>query len=123
MRIEATVPDSRGKALDQLAAELGLSRSQVIDESLAVFFQAVRAVRGGQRLVAVDPASKTADCVIVTPTLAALEWAARPAALQISAEALEKVRVLLAEPSEGPNEALQAAADRFKKSKRRQPAR
>ncbi len=122
MRVEATVPDSRAKALDQLASELGLSRSQVIDEALAVFFQAVRAVRGGQRLVAVDPESKGPDHVIVTPTLAALEWAARPEPLNVSAEALEKVRALLAEPA-APNDALRAAADRFKASKRRQSSR
>lgn len=123
MHVEATVPDSRGKALDQLAEELGLSRSQVIDEALAIFFQAVKAVRSGQRLVAVDPSSEAPDYVIVTPTLAALEWAARPAALNVSAEALEKVRALLAQPSPAPNEALKAAANRFKNSKRRQSSR
>jgi len=32
MRLEATVPDNRGSAFVQLADELGLSRSQLIDE-------------------------------------------------------------------------------------------
>ena len=34
-RIEATLPDSRAEAADQLAEQLGLSRSQVIDEAIA----------------------------------------------------------------------------------------
>ena len=36
MRFEATVPDSRGNAVVQLADELGLSRSQLVDEALAL---------------------------------------------------------------------------------------
>jgi hypothetical protein len=118
MRLEATVPESRGQAVDQLATELGLSRSQVIDEALAVFFQAISAVRRGQRLVAVDPAAKALDCLIVTPTLAALEWASKPEPLQVSPEALEKVRALLAAPP-APSSNLRAAAERFKTSRRR----
>ena len=120
MRLEATVPESRGRAVDELASELGLSRSQVVDEAIAIFLQAVSAVRRGHRLVAVDPEARGADSVIVTPTLAALEWSLRPESVNVSKEALDKVRALLAEPP-APNASLQAAADRFKKSRRRKP--
>ena len=51
MRVEATLPDSRGLALGQLAEELGLSRSQIIDEALGLFLKAVMEVRHGHRLV------------------------------------------------------------------------
>jgi hypothetical protein len=118
MRLEATIPESRGKAVDQLATELGLSRSQVIDEALAIYLQAVSAVRRGHRLVAVDPQAKGLDVLLMTPTLAALEWASRPEPLNVSPEALEKVRALLAEPP-APTAALSAAAERFKKNTRR----
>jgi hypothetical protein len=121
MRLEATVPESRGQAVDQLATELGLSRSQVIDEALAVYFQAVSAIRRGQRLVAVDPEAKGLDCIIVTPTLAALEWSARPEPMNVSPETLEKIRALLADPP-APGARLRAAAERFKTARRR-PAR
>src|SRR5688572_17045743 len=113
MRLEATVPDSRGQAVDQLATELGLSRSQVIDEALAVFMQAVSAIRRGQRLCAVDPRDQNLDCLIVTPTLSALEWAANPEPLNISADALTKVRERLAE-APVPGTSLRSAAARFK---------
>ena len=118
MRLEATVPESRGRAVDQLATELGLSRSQLIDEALAIYLQAVSAVRNGHRLIAVDPEAKGLDVILVTPTLAALEWASRPEPLNVSPEALQKVRALLAEPP-APSPALSAAAGRFKKNSRR----
>jgi hypothetical protein len=118
MRLEATVPDSRGKAVDELATELGLSRSQMIDEALAIFMQAVSAARQGHRLVTIDPRANNPATVIVTPTLASLEWSARPHDLSISPEGLQKVRALLASSPE-PEPALRKAAERFKTSRRR----
>jgi hypothetical protein len=116
MRLEATVPDSRAQAVDRLADELGLSKSQLVDEAIAMFIQAVSAVRGGRRLVAVSPDAKTGlDCLITTPTLSALEWTSRSEPLQISAEALERVRALIAEPP-APGARARAAASRFKAS-------
>ena len=50
MRIEATVPNSRGIALQELAEQLGLSKSQVIDEALAQFLKDDRS-RAGDPLV------------------------------------------------------------------------
>lgn len=67
MSLEATVPDSRGKAAIQLAGELGLNRSQLIDEAIALFLKAVIEVRRGRRLVAVDPSSSQPDCELATP--------------------------------------------------------
>jgi hypothetical protein len=118
MRLEATVPESRGKAVDQLANELGLSRSQMIDEALAIFMQAVSAARQSHRLVTIDRRAINPATVIVTPTLASLEWSARPQDLNISPEALDKVRALLASPPE-PGPALRSAAERFKTTRRR----
>ena len=109
MRLEATVPDNRGNAVDKLAGELGLSRSQLIDEALVLFLKAVIEVRGGRRLVTLDPRSSQPACEIVTPTLAALEWALRPEKLQLSAEALAKMRDLV-ESSPQPSPRLRAAA-------------
>jgi hypothetical protein len=121
MRLEATVPESRGQAVDQLGRELGLSRSQVIDEALAMYFQAVSAVRGGRRLMAVDPAAKGLDYLIVTPTLTALEWAANPQPLEVSPAAIERIRGLIATPP-APSTDARAAAERFQKSSRRRAA-
>ena len=111
MRLEATVPDSRGRAIVQLAEELGLSRSQLIDEALALFLKAVIEVRRGRRLVTVEPNSSSPACELATPTLAALEWALRPEKLTLSAEAFAKMRAV-AEAPPAPSPRLRAAAKR-----------
>lgn len=114
MRLEATVPDNRGTAVVQLADELGLSRSQLIDEALALFLKAVIEVRRGRRLVTLDPSSSQPACEIATPTLAALEWELKPEKLDLPGEALAKMQgVVEAAPQPGPR--LRAAAKRHGK--------
>ena len=111
MRLEATIPDNRGNAVLQLADELGLSRSQLIDEALALFLKAVVEVRRGHRLVTLDPGSSLPACEISTPTLAALEWAMKPEKLELPATALEKMRSLIDAPPK-PSARLRATAKR-----------
>lgn len=111
MRLEATVPDSRGSAVVELADELGLSRSQLIDEALALFLKAVLEVRRGRRLVTLDPKSSAPACEIATPTLAALEWTQNPQKLELPPETLAKMQELLESPPP-PNERLRAAVKR-----------
>src|SRR6185369_2040571 len=114
MRLEATVPDNRGSAFMQLADELGLSRSQLIDEALALFLKVVLEVRRGRRLVTIDPRSSQPACEMVTPTLAALEWALQPEKLELPAEALAKMHELV-EAAPQPSPRLRAAAKRHRK--------
>ncbi len=114
MRLEATVPDNRGNAVLQLADELGLSRSQLIDEALALFLKAVIEVRRGRRLVTLDPSSLTPACEIATPTLAALEWALRPEKLELPAQALAKMKARI-DSAPAPSPRLRAAAKRHGK--------
>jgi hypothetical protein len=111
MRLEATVPDSRGAAILELAEELGLSRSQLIDEALALFLKAVIEVRRGRRLVTLDPSSSHPAAEIATPTLTALEWAARPQKLDLAPAALAKVQAQLDRPRP-PSARLASAAKR-----------
>ena len=114
MRLEATVPDNRGNAVLQLADELGLSRSQLIDEALALFLKAVIEVRRGRRLVTLDPRALTPACELATPTLAALEWALRPEKLELPPQALAKMKARI-ESAPAPSPRLRAAAKRHGK--------
>lgn len=111
MRLEATVPDSRGAAIVQLAEELGLSRSQIVDEALALFLKAVVEIRRGHRLVTVEPGSSQPACELATPTLSALEWAMQPKELKLSPRAVAKVKALADKPPT-PGPRLRAAAKR-----------
>jgi hypothetical protein len=108
MRLEATVPDTRGAAVQELAEELGLSRSQVMDEALALFLKAVIEIRRGRRLATLDPAGQDPACELTTPTLTALEWALRPEKLVLSEAAASKMKDALDSPPK-PGRRLRAA--------------
>jgi hypothetical protein len=109
MRLEATVPDSRGSAVQELADELGLSRSQIIDEALSLFIKAVLEIRRGRRLVTMDPQNLQAVCELMTPTLTAIEWALRPDKLELPDAALAKMQEMVDAPAE-PSARLRSAA-------------
>ena len=111
MRLEATVPDSHGTAAIELADELGLSRSQLIDEALTLFVKAVLEVRRGRRLVTVAPGSDEPACDMATPTLAALEWARKPEKLLLPEKSIALMRKLAEAPAR-PSTRLREAAKR-----------
>ncbi len=109
MRLEATLPDSRGDALVKLADELGLSRSQVVDEAVALFLKAVLEIRRGRRLVTVDAVTPGPVCEMATPTLATLEWTAHSEQLKLPASAVVKMHDLANSPRK-PGPRLRSAA-------------
>ena len=111
MRVEATVPESRGEALVELAHQLGLTRSQIIDEALSLFFKAIVEVRRGRRVVTIEATGTAPACEMSTPTLTMLEWAGQRQSLDISPEAMEKV-VELVESPPAPTAALKRALSR-----------
>jgi hypothetical protein len=111
MRLEATVPDSRGLAVQELADELGLSRSQLIDEALSLFIKAVLEIRQGRRLVTLDPQNRQPACELATPSLTAIEWALRPQNVELPDSALSKMQEMVEAPSE-PNARLRDAVKR-----------
>ena len=107
MRIEATVPDSRGAALKELAEELGLSKSEIIDEALALFIKVVEEARRGRRVVSVGSPGEL-PCEITTPSLTLLEWMHARQGITLSTAAVEHMADLIASPP-APNAALRAA--------------
>lgn len=114
MRLEATVPENRGIAVVQLADELGLTRSQLIDEALTLFLKAVLEVKRGRRLVTMDLRSSQPACELATPTLLALEWALQPETLALPATALAKMHALNQAPPK-PSPRLRGAAKHHRK--------
>lgn len=109
MRLEATLPDSRGLALTQLAEDLGMTRSQLVDEAVGLFLKAVLEVRRGNRLMSVS--DTTPACELSTPTLATLEWATHTQAVHLSSEEAARLQALLEQPA-APTPHLRAAAAR-----------
>ena len=96
MRLEATIPDSRAQAALQLASELGLSRSQFMDEALGLFVKIVIEARKGRRVVSMDRDS-TESCELTSPTLAMLELA-NSEPIRLSETAFAKLQETIANP-------------------------
>lgn len=109
MRFEATLPDPRGKVLVELAEELHISRSQLMDEALSIFIKAVMEVRKGKRLMAVDPDDLKTSCELSSPTLAHVEWASQMQPLELSRGEMETLAEVLSKPAAEPNESLKRA--------------
>ena len=112
MRLEATIPDSRGNAVLKAAEELGLSRSQLIDEALALFLKAVTEAKRGRRVVVVDPETSETVIELSSPTLTALEWALNPQPLKLSGAEIAKLQALAESPAP-PNKRLKAAGKSY----------
>jgi len=98
MRIEATIPDNRGNTLVQLAKELGISKSQVIDEALGVFAKMVMEARRGRRVVTIAPGSDTPACELSTPSLTALEWTRHVERITVTSEEYDRMVALIENP-------------------------
>lgn len=113
-RIEATLPDSRAEAADQLAEQLGLSRSQVIDEAIALFVKVVMEARKGRRVVSIEQGSERPACELSTPSVTMLEWQTTPAAVELTEAEVEKMAALSREPAR-PTDTLRRAAARLRK--------
>ena len=100
MRVEATLPDARGQQLDDAARELGLSRSEIISEALAVFLTSLSEARRGFRLAFVNATEPQIVRELVTPALAQLSWHAhREKAVLADGAALATALASDAEPT------------------------
>lgn len=120
MRIEATLPDSRGNAALKLAEELGLTRSQLVDEAIALFMKVVLEVKKGRRLVTIDPSHNHPACELATPTLTTLEWAtASGPSIKLTADEFEKFVEVTERPPE-PSEYLKQAGPEHERRLARQ---
>lgn len=116
MRFEATLPKKRGEALVELAKELGITKSQLLDEALGLFLRAVIGAKQGQRLALVrsETTRLEGSCELVTPSLALLDWTAHREVIELSADEYKKVLSLLESPPE-PTEALKKLRRKHKK--------
>lgn len=110
MRIEATISDVRGRQIVRLAKELGLSRSQLVDEALALFLRAVIEAREGRRMASLDRQGNQAVREWVSPALSQIEWAAHREQIVLAEAGVEQIADLLARPP-APTRALRRAME------------
>ena len=108
MRVEATISDPSGDQLTLLSKELGVSKSQIVEEALSLFVKAVIEARKGRRLAIVEPKDQRTICEIASPSLTQVEWTAHRETIMLSAAEFQRVADLIANPPK-PNERLKAA--------------
>ena len=91
-RIEATIPDLRADQVRELEHELGMSKSQLVDEALALLAKAVAETRLGRRLGFVGQDQRVTE--FSSPALSLVEWAVQREPVKLAAKAFDQVLAL-----------------------------
>ncbi len=102
MRVEATVSDVRGQQLADIAQELGISKSQLVDEAVTLYLVALSEARQGRRVAVVEPSTQKPIKELLTPSLSQLDWAAQREQVVLSKEEFDRVVQLIEKPPEKP---------------------
>ena len=113
-RIEATIPEPRFEQVKHLEQELGLTKSQIVEEAIGLFFKAVLEVRQGRRVGFMAPDKKSLVLEFTSPALSQVEWATHRETVRLSDKGFDRMRRLVYKPP-APSPALKAALARRKK--------
>lgn len=97
-RVEATISDVRGKQVSELADELGVTKSQLVDEAIGLYMTAALETKRGLRVALVEPDSQKPVREIVSPSLSQLEWAAHRERIVLSNAEFNAVAKLIITP-------------------------
>jgi len=108
VRLEATITDTRAAQLEEVVAELKTTKSQIVEEALALFLKAFMEAKRGRRVAIIEPESRQAVAEVVSPSLSQVEWAVHREKIVLSEKDMEKVVGLIAQPR-APTEALRRA--------------
>jgi len=108
MRLEATIPDPRAAQLAELAKELKVSKSTLIEEALSLLFTGLVEARHGRRFAIIEAESQRIVSQVATPLLSQIEWTAHREQVSLSAEGQAKLEQTVARPPK-PTAALRRA--------------
>ena len=112
-RIEATIPDPRFEQVKELEKELGLSKSQIVEEAIGLLFKAVLEVKRGHRIGFVAEDDKLLR-EFTSPALSQVEWATHRETVRLSDRGFDRMQELVSNPP-APAPALKAALARKKR--------
>jgi hypothetical protein len=113
-RIEATIPEPRLEQVKHLEEELGLTKSQIVEEAIGLFFKAVLEVRQGHRVGFMAEDRKSLVVEFTSPALSQVEWATHRETVHLSDRGFDRMQKLIENPP-APVPALKAAMARRKK--------
>lgn len=112
-RIEATIPEPRLEQVKHLEKELGLTKSQIVEEAIGLFFKAVLEVKRGLRVGFVAEEEKLVR-EFTSPALSQVEWATHRETVRLSNRGFDRMQELVSKPR-APTPALKAAIARRKR--------
>src|SRR5689334_9873615 len=107
-RIEATIPEPRLEQVKHLEQELGLTKSQIVEEAIGLFFKAVLEVRLGHRVGFMAQDKKSLVLEFTSPALSQVEWATHRETVRLSERGFDRMQQLVDKPPP-PVAALKAA--------------
>ena len=113
-RIEATIPEPRLQQVKDLEEQLGLTKSQIVEEAIGLFFKAVLEVSQGNRVGFLANDKKSLAVEFTSPALSQVEWATHRETVRLSDRGFARMRQLIDKPPV-PAAALKAAVARRKK--------
>lgn len=102
MRLEATITEGQSDQLDDVVQELKTTKSQIVEEALALFLKAFMETKRGRRVAFIEPESQKAVSEVVSPSLTQLEWMAYKEKVVLSEKGMKKVAAMLVDPVEPP---------------------
>lgn len=113
IRVEATLPEPRGLQLTELATELNVTKSDLVQEAISLLMTALSGARRGQRVAMIDAASREVVTEVLTPLLTQIEWTVGREKITLSQREAARVDELLSKPP-APTPALRKAMARHK---------
>jgi hypothetical protein len=108
MRIETTLPEPRAQQLAEMADELQMSKSAVIEEALALLFTSLAEARRGRRMAIIDAETQRVISQFSSPALSQMEWTASRERLTLGAREFSMAAEAVANPPR-PTAALRKA--------------
>lgn len=118
MRLEATITQTCSAQLDEVVEELQSTKSQIIEEALALFLKAFMEAKRGRRMAIIEPESRLTVTEVVSPSLSQVEWAVHREKVLVSERDMAKVAELVKHPRT-PTDALRRVRSPSRPPRRR----
>jgi hypothetical protein len=108
-RLEATISEPRLEQVRWLEKQLGLSKSQIVDEALSLLTKLVMEAQQGRRPCFIDHQDRLRE--FTSPILSQLEWETHRERIELPEGDFDRVQQVLDNPPE-PTPALRSLSKR-----------
>lgn len=111
MRLEASMNDVRGQQFEELRKELGLSKSELVEEAVAYLLDSIDHVKRGRAVAVMEDDRKITD--LNPPTFSLIRWLNHRETVTLPGSDFDRVADALEKPAE-PTEDLKQLMHRHR---------